>query len=84
MQACSLATTIHTLGFATASSNLQLLPIELNAFGNVLVDWQTGYQTGTMAELHVIGQVLGASGFPGYSVFCKVRHACIARSMLPS
>jgi B9 domain-containing protein 2 len=28
-----------------------------------------------MAELHVIGQVLGASGFPGNSVFCKVSAA---------
>jgi hypothetical protein len=25
-----------------------------------------------MAELHVIGQVLGASGFEGHSIFCKV------------
>jgi hypothetical protein len=26
-----------------------------------------------MAELHVIGQLVGASGFNGHSVFCKVR-----------
>lgn len=26
-----------------------------------------------MAELHVVGQVLGATGFQGQSIFCKVR-----------
>ncbi len=25
-----------------------------------------------MAELHIIGQLLGASGFPSQSLFCKV------------
>lgn len=26
-----------------------------------------------MAELHIVGQVVGATGFDGHSIFCKVR-----------
>jgi hypothetical protein len=33
----------------------------------------TAHSRRLMAELHVIGQVLGATGFPGHSIFCKVR-----------
>lgn len=36
-------------------------------------DWTLHGRAVNMAELHVMGQVLGASGFAGHSIFCKVR-----------
>lgn len=35
-----------------------------------------------MAELHIIGQVEGASGFDGHSIFCKVRRGRQMRCVL--
>ena len=30
-----------------------------------------------MAELHVVGQILGGTGFPSQNIFCKVRQRFI-------
>ncbi len=37
-----------------------------------------------MAELHVVGQILGAVGFPSQNLFCKVRLLTLFTTPAPS
>jgi hypothetical protein len=58
---------VELKGYVSRSHNLILLRRD---------GWVKQAKSCLMAELHVIGQVLGASGFKGHSVFCKVLQMC--------